>query len=449
MAVRSFFKEHRKIILLLLILSVFSTYITHNFDSVYGSALRRGGNSPVLDQMTDMSGSFAPLVSVSGNPFIVLTALSGTGTLLNAEVIDVDNISIARVLMALPISSIGIFIALLLVTIVKYLLSLPTSTKIFSDAVLGRADSVVGAVCVVGISLLASQTTMVYASEVATVTVGDVGIVSSIITGVISFVFMVASFAMYISVRTMINAIDILAFLLAPIPGSSAVFTIVKNSSVILYILMAFIFPVIATIIGIILVIISFFVFRYAKRLELYYKRVYLIPFFNSIFRRKHVIPLIPKKLPRGVAEEFDDIKLCIECFFMNKTTPLYKRERCYFVRSGEVNYIYKKRLFGKTIKVKVSDETYIEKLFRFLKIFTHEELVEKERNINIVVRREHSKNWDDIIETAQLIDYNAILEERQRIKMEKLKAGFSNAGDKVKGAFGRIFSKKQKEQEA
>lgn len=142
----------------------------------------------------------------------------------------------------------------------------------------------------------------------------------------------------------------------------------------------------------------------------------------------------------------------------MNKAFGLYKRELCYFIRSGDANYIYKKRLFGKTIKIAVPDEAYIEKpfIFRFLRIFSDEALRANQRRVNLVVRREHGKDITEIIAKAGLIDYNALLEERRRKKAEELalKAQqmkeqaaekLASAGNKIKGAFDGLFSRKSK----
>jgi len=165
----------------------------------------------------------------------------------------------------------------------------------------------------------------------------------------------------------------------------------------------------------------------------------------------------MPKKLPRGVATEFSDIDICVECFFMNKTSKLYKRERCYFIRSGDTNYIFKKRLFGKTVKMEISGDTYIEKpfVFRFLRIFTDEALHASQRRVNLVVRREHGKDIAELIEKTGLIDYNMILEERRRKKAEEMALKtqqmktqavekLASYGKKARGIFGGIVPRKE-----
>jgi len=139
----------------------------------------------------------------------------------------------------------------------------------------------------------------------------------------------------------------------------------------------------------------------------------------------------------------------------MNKTTALKKREHCYLIRSGEENFIFKKRFLGKKIKILLSEEAYIEKAFRFVRVFTDETLHVSQRETNLVIRREHRKNIQTIVEQAGLIDYNFILEERKRIKAEERAAKIkqmkddaaekiSATGNKVKGAFGGLFSRKK-----
>jgi len=448
----SSYRFNKKIIIMFLVFSCITTYFAYSFSEAYGFGQTTIANSDSLsdDDVSMLGGAFAPLVGIGGSPFIALTMLSGAGSLLNSGTIDAANIPFANTLMTLPISHTGIFITLLVITTAKFLLSMLSVSKVFCDATLGKLESMTGTVCAAGGAFLVTSVTTVYAAEIALSTAGNVGIGTYILTNVIAFFGAVVAYAIYYVMRTMVLAIDVLAFLFSPIPGSAGLFTILKHIIISVYTWAAISNPAASTVVGIVLVVAACLVFRQAKRLELYYRRVYLIPFANSIFRSGHRIPLIPKKLPRGVAAEFSDIDICFECFFMNNTSKFFKRERCYFVRSGEVNYLFKKRLFGKTLKVEVLGDTYIEKpfIFRFLRIFTDEALHANMRKVYLVVRREHGKDIAEIIEKTRLIDYNAILEERQRRKAQEmtLKAQqmkeqaaekFSDAGGKIKRFFG------------
>ena len=407
------------------------------------------------DDIFDLSGAFAPFVAIGGSPFITLTLLSGVGSFLNSGIIDPENVpTVGTLLMQLPIANMVAFIILLVITSLKFFLSLSGISKVFCDLTLSKLEDITGMVCTIGVSFLVISATTVYAAEVSTATVGSSGI-GYILTTVISATGAALAYGIYTVIKTMVSAIDILVCLFSSIPGATAFFVISKYIVNGVYFLIIVLNPFTAAVIGIIIVIIACFVFRAAKRLELYYRRIYLIPLANRIFRSKYIIPLIPEKLPRGVAAEFTHIDMCIECFFMNRNSKLYKREQCYFIRSDESNYIFKKRLFRKAIKMELSGDAYIEKpfIFRFLKIFTDEAWHMSQRKVNLVVRREHGKNLDEIIEKAGLIDYNIILEERRQKKAEEmaLKAQqmkeqaaqkLTSAGNKLKGTFGGILSR-------
>jgi hypothetical protein len=156
------------------------------------------------------------------------------------------------------------------------------------------------------------------------------------------------------------------------------------------------------------------------------------------------------------VAKEFlNNIDICIECFFMNRVSEFYKRELCYFIRSEDKNYLFKKRLLGKTIKIEISGDVYVEKCFRFIRIFTDEGLDMNSRNVCLVLRGEHSKNKIELSEKAELIDYNFLLEERRRKKAaenaektqlmkEKAAEKISATGKSIQNALGGLFKNKK-----
>jgi hypothetical protein len=291
---------------------------------------------------------------------------------------------------------------------------------VFCDATLGAIENYAGIVMtLVGIYITTSATT-VYAATAVSMSESNINFWSYLLTNVISFVLAALGYIVYIVMKTMIRAIDILAFLFSPIPGTTAYFTIIKHIILAAYSWLALSNPIFASILGLLCLIVAFFIFRAARRLELYYRKIYLIPFLSAIFRRGHTVPVLPRKIPRNVIKEFNDINVCIESFFMNKIVPFYKRELCYFIRSAGINYIFKKRFFGKVIKIELPDEVYIERCFRFTRIFTDENIHLNKRNIHLVLRREHNKNVDELVTNANLIDYNLLLKERKRKKAEE-----------------------------
>jgi hypothetical protein len=412
---------HRRIIVLLLVFSCLAMCFAYKgVAHAFSETAVPSGLSGDEAMLMRLSGPFAPLLSVSGSPFVALTILSGTGSLLNAGKINSAHIPFAEALVQLPISQTFVFVCLLIVSIVKYLLSLSVATKIFSDATLTKFENLVGAVVVVGGAFLLSPAAPAYAAEIAETGLAGGNIVTYTLSGIIAFFMAVLAYAMFFVMKTMIAALDILASIFSPIPGTTAVFANIKFIIVGLYTWCALAHPFFASIIGAVCLLLAIIVFRAARRLELYYRKIYLIPFSRALLRRDLVMPLLPKKLPYGLAKEFPDVEICLEGFFMNRVSALCKRERCYFVRSGGVNYIFKKRLFGKVVKLAIPDVAYIERTFRLIRIFTDEEARADSRRVFLVLRREYGKNIAALIERAGLLDYNGLLEERKRQKTEE-----------------------------
>jgi len=292
MTIKPQHKFSKKIIIMLLVFSCVATYFAYNVTVAYGfeqAPTTSSGNALIHDVPT-LGATFAPLVSISSSPFIALTVLSSVGNFLNLGIFNEESIHFAGTLMALPISNIGVFIILLLITGVKFLLSLLNVSKIFCDITLGRLENIVGMLCAVGGAFLLTSATTVYVVDIATSTTGSVGIGSYILINVVAFLGAIVVYAIYYVMRTMVFAIDILAFLFSPIPGSTGLFTVIKHTFIGVYTWVAISNPIVATIVGVILIAIACLVFKKAKRLELYYRRVYLIPFANSLFRSGHRI---------------------------------------------------------------------------------------------------------------------------------------------------------------
>ncbi|MCL2188884.1 MAG: hypothetical protein FWC16_08175 [Defluviitaleaceae bacterium] len=419
---QSLYSEHKKPVILLLILSCIITLLVFSNNVAYGASSVPTAGTIQSNAIANLGGAFSPLISMFSSPFLILTIFSGIGWGLNAGHISPDTFAVSSLLMEMPIAQLSAFSALLFLSATKLILSLFAFTKIFSDALLGKLEDYTGnALAIVGTFLVVTTAT-VYAAEVTTAGLGSTNIFAMILTNLLAFLISALAYVVYIVIRTMIFALDVLAFLFSPIPFTSAFFNITKTLLLSAYAFISLASPIFASMIGLILLAIAFCVFKKARRLVMYYKRIYLIPFFNALFRRGYTVPIIAEKLPRGTQESFNDIELCLEVFFMNKTTILHKKEQCYLIRNDGKNYLFKKRWFGfgKTIIIEIEGEAYIEKCFRFIRIFTDENRYIGQRKIHLVLRREHAANIEEIVNIAEFIDYNALLEERKRIKAEE-----------------------------
>jgi len=372
------------------------------------------GEGLTYDALLTLSGAFAPLVAMSCSPFIALTTLSAFGNLLNAGVLNPENFPLAQALMPMTIAQIDMFVVLLIITSLKFMLSLLSSSKIVCDATLGRIESVVGTICTVLGAFLVTTATSVYAASIITSATGSMGVLVYILTNIVAFVVAVLAYVVFFVIRTMIVALDALSILLVPIPGATGIFTVVSHITFGFYALLALTSPLVASVIGLCILAVAFAICGWANRIMLYYRRIYLVPFANALLRREIVLPLIPKRLPRGVATQFGDVEICLEGFCINASDGLRKRELCYFIRSQGVNYIFKRRFLGKRFLLNLSNDTYIERTFRFVRVFT-DALPPRQRGTSIEIRREHTHNIEKLVSKAGLIDYNRMQEVRKR----------------------------------
>jgi|GEM_PF-1152363 len=421
---------------------------------VFGSPFTAGDVGDLTsDTFLVLGGIFAPLIAMSCSPFIALTILSGLGTFLNSGVVNPENIPLSDALMQLPISQSSFFIVLLIITLLKYGLSLLSKFKVLSDATLGKVEGWVGTICTIGGAFLIATATNVYASEALGAASSEIGAFAPFLTNLIGVVVAALAYIVFFVIRTMMTAIGVLGLLVSPIPGLTGLITTLKHILVAIYTWISLANPAAASVIGLIILLAACLVFGKTRRLVTYYRRIYLIPFAGSIFRKDYTVPLMPRKIPRRVAEEFGDIEICIESFSQNRSTMLHKRERCLFVRAGGSNYIFKRRPLGKVIRIELSTETYVEKTFGFVRVFTYGASQTKYKIVNVAIRREHGKNLNDIAEKTDLINYNQILEERKQkrteeraVKAQQVKESAANAtknaSERFRGAFKKVFQK-------
>jgi len=515
---KTFLRSHKKNFIAIFILTFVIT--TYSFVS-YGMATSSeidiastntisSGNTEEKNIIESLGGAFAPYIAICQSPLIALTALSGFGSLIN-EIDNPDsmlnssrnasrndflpfnssvdsgyyqytdnlfdilrNAPLADTLKDMPLANPFIFFVLAGILFVKFALSVLKSSKVLCDATLGQLENWVGiAISTLGVFLIVPDIP-VQAAELTASNPNGILLFASpltnssifvyLLSNIISFILAALSFIIYITMKTIIFALDILAFLFSRVPGMQAYFTTAKHFIIGIFTVAAVASPTRMAFFGIVILLIAFYLFERTRRLELYYRKIYIIPFYNAIFRRKLTIPIVPDNIPKSVEKEFNELEVCLEAFMMNKKNGFYKRELCYFIRDNDINYVFKKRLFKKMIKIELDMEPYVEKCFRFMRIFTDENLHISQRKISLVIRREHNKNIPELVETADLIDYNELVEERKREKAaekalakaeqkrlkdeaiaekkrlkEEAKAEKTNMGDTAKSLFGKL----------
>lgn len=359
---------------------------------------------------------FSLIIGMSCSPFIALTVISGVGSFLNSGLVNSDAIPFSGFITELPLASFGVFVVLLVITSLKGLLNFAGTTKILCDATLGKLEDLTATLCVIIGPYLVITTVTVYAAEPA-----SGGVLSSAASGVLAVIASVVVYGMYYVVKTLVAALGVFTFL---IPGASVLFTTAKYTIVSGYTILTFVNPTVAFVIGLMLLVVALIAFSWARRMVKYYRRIYLFPFLNAAFRGGRIIPLVSKRIPRGVLKGFGKVDICIAAFFMNRTSPFKQREMCHFIRVDGKNYLYKMNVFGKEVKIPLEGKLYVERCFRFVRIFSEEEKPSSVRGIHIVISREQVCNIEELLADKNFVDYNIILDGRKRLKSNNRAAG-------------------------
>ena len=272
--------------------------------------------------------------------------------------------------------------------------------------------------------------------------------VSSFFLAVFEFIKIIILYLAYFCIRFMIFGLDILINLLSQLnPGVSSVFKFVKIGVAAGYIWLANAHPYVFLVLGLILVVIAFFVFKWAYKMVRYFKYIYIRPFFLGIFKRKVKQPLIFKKAPKKLVEHFNDkeLKLLIPAFAIKNSTEnrqLKKHDRWWLAITEDGSYIVKKKFLSKKIlsiplkengefnksliykkyNEKAGDELYIRKasIFRgsFCEIFSscniEKNATKGNKYIRIVFSKEYMNQFEDIKEMFGFADYDILRKEKQ-----------------------------------
>lgn len=372
----------------------------------------------------DLTGAFMPLVSMSGSPFLTLAILSSLGYFLKIGWIPADFFgnAISDSLIHLPIANLFVMILLLVLTALRILLGMIAGTKILSDALLGKIEKFVGTLSIVVFVFLRVLATLEKGSTSTNGIVLQTQNTGGYLMAVLLSVLISAlAYLMYLVMRTTVSALDGLSLILAPIPGATAFFTIVKNAISLCYIGLAIVSPKVALAIGLFFLVIAVLVFRIARRMEKYYRSIYLTPLLRKIFNRPCRVGLMPEKLPSHARKEFSHIKLFLPVFVVNKNKELKlkKREKYTLVWADGKGWLYRRFLLKKR-KIEIEGSIYIEKCFRFIRIFTQEELPLSQRRFSLLTSVEYAEWIPQILEETGMMDYQVIKEEIKRRKEEQ-----------------------------
>jgi len=197
------------------------------------------------------------------------------------------------------------------------------------------------------------------------------GAETSFWVGVLGFFVSVFSLVTFMIIRVSIKALGAIEFLFTLIPGTHVATQVVRYLVAALYIVLAFLSPEIAAVIGVMILTAAALTFRQARRIDIYFKRIYIYPFWRSIFARKKEWPLVMAKTPKSLQKKFPNMVFCQEAFVMRGLKKLPRRQRVFLVTAEGATKLCRRVLLAKWQIIDFDmSRLNIEPKFRFVRIY-------------------------------------------------------------------------------
>ncbi|MCL2754842.1 MAG: hypothetical protein FWD35_03865 [Oscillospiraceae bacterium] len=381
----------------------------------------------VFNSMLVLSG-FEQISQISADPAISVAVLSVVGLLQNSDGIDLGDSNFVNRAASLPTAGIVLAILTSLLALARIILPLFPPTDTAYIAFLKPVEKILGMVTLVLLSFdpiygnTAESTELLVSLSSAT---SNDTIKIAVMTA-IGFGSATISLGIFAIIQNFLKGIDAAIFLIFAL--ILPLFPFVRLGQfglIILYIALCIFLAPVAIVIGIAWLIIATLLFRYMKRLERYFKQIYVKPFMNStykwLFKKDPEFPIIIKKrLPKFVAETFPSMRICQEAFILKGIAPLPARERVYLVQdsAGETHICRRKwYYFGWEVKGLNMTALYGDPQFRFLMFYSMDDHSEaayaqfvnkdgttnykklfKKARVKIVLRRELNKSFDVLL---------------------------------------------------
>lgn len=435
-----------------------------NADS-FNPILENSTNDYIANNAYQLGGAMSGVVSMSVSPITTLTILSSVGALQNDDADKYfylkDVVHMARSLPVdfskLPLANLNSVVVLLIILLVLFIIRTLHYTKIFTMTTIDRIENWSGQIIAILIIFITTSTTTAYAASTVAAQTDEISLRMYLLTTIISIIASVASGIIYYFVKTVCACLDILVFLsstLLPPPTSIAVsgaFESAKSAAAFGLTILAVQNPIVSIIVSTIISALCIYFFKKSYTVVTYFKFIYIKPFWNALFNRNKLFPLVWNRLPQKISDNFSNIVIAIPAFPMIKIGGIGKKEKCWYIFDGETSYICKNYLFKKPTCISFADllekdyDVYLQKKLRFLRLFSDEKLIDDHKRLLLIISREYNNQFEELLNIAGLENYNELLEIR---KEEKRVANEEKKKQKIEERMNKILDKQEKKLE-
>ncbi|MBO4242447.1 MAG: hypothetical protein J5883_04135 [Clostridiales bacterium] len=240
-----------------------------------------------------------------------------------------------------------------------------------------------------------------------------VSVGTGVLTIILEFLKLTLSLLVFFIVRYTNYGVSLFVALLSGIHyWINALYKFGRAVLVIALLIIADKFPALFYVIYGVIILISFFVFRWAVSVIRYVKAIFIRPFFSAIFRRKKDVPLVHKKAPK----KYRSASVCIPVFFMknsDKNLKVKKRDLWWLVSSEGSTFFVSSRGVARKEQKFTAEGLYVRNpglLNNGIEIFDMKDAFKKTSNGNrsllLVMSREYAKKIPGILEITGFKEY-------------------------------------------
>ena len=404
---------------------------------------RDSERSKIAKELEEYSGVFSTAVTVSINPPATLAVLAIFGTIENmAAESDVaflndfadflDGIPVVREMRYTPVSNAYAAAMLTLMGIAWVVLNSTKVTAAIAKHVkwlpIEKINRVASNICYVGLSFMPLLTNDAVAAtnrgtKSSFLLVKAIGLLGknaqgadnsplayflAVVTSVAAVFCGNIVYSCVVDWETIVTAV--------PMKGSNVIWQIVKIVIHSLMLVLQIFAPIINVIIAIHLVIASFFIIRYLRRVARYYTDIYIFTILQRIFKRNKPIPRIERRVPRRLKKLYPNMEIAMSVYTFHGYARLAKRSRVWLIKDGDKIDLVYKRLIRKPYVITWAnlheDKTiYLERCLRFLRIRT------EDKKIEFVMSNRYKPEAEMLSELLDLKDFVIVKEERKETR--------------------------------
>lgn len=424
------YKKHKYFVWTYMAICVFTAIFTGPFvasnvlatESVLAYTQKISGST-----LARIAGANAEIVGISCEPFTALFFI-GLIEIVNGwlHILDIT---------PTPAGNPFVFAVITVFFIASKVMKSNEATEVFGIITLGELEKYLGFffVCVIGIMNVIGISTdavnsVAYADNIVRNNSGGAGSAFVWIFSILWAIFMaISSLLVYVIIKTVMSALDIVQVSLSFIPGSAFIFQTIKTIFVFFIVFTNIVLPPLGIAINIIVFITCCILFGLSLKAIRYFKNIYMKPIFRRMRGFDPSMPLCSPKIPKKIRKHCEKNQftpvMAIPVYglrYIGKNERIKKFDRWWMVSDGNNTYFMKPCSGKKGVRIMNIQDSYQQPVCMhrgmwYFEIFSYiptpQNMAKRspKKAFSFVYSLEYKYRFGDLLKITKYQDYNRI----------------------------------------